>query len=134
AMRVDDYLLVDVDATAAWRERLERHVRRVRAQEVFADKPSAALDELPTVARRDASWASGAFPLVLAHPGLGGSFSDNFALWELLASHGFVVISGAFLDASGLSSAINWDPATSIADLDRIYELAASWSGIDVGR
>ncbi|PRQ02532.1 Alpha/beta hydrolase family protein [Enhygromyxa salina] len=133
-MGVDDYLRVEAPGAGAWRERLARHVRKVRDHEVFDGEPTDALAELATMARRDASWAAGRFALVLAHPGLGGSFSDNFVLWEYLASHGFVVVSGAFLDASGMSSAINWDPATSIADLDRMFEAAAAWPGVDADR
>ncbi|MFV8756274.1 hypothetical protein ACNOYE_37485 [Nannocystaceae bacterium ST9] len=134
SMQVDDYLRVDAAGAGTWRARLANHVRKVRDQEVFGGEPGPELDDLPTAARRDASWADGRFPLVLAHPGLGGSFSDNFVLWEHLASHGFVVVSGAFLDASGLSSAIEWDPATSITDFDRMFEIAATWPGVDATR
>lgn len=134
AMAVDDYLRVEAPGAGPWRDRLEHHVRKVRDQEVFGGEPKSEIAELSTMARRDAGWAEGRFPLVLAHPGLGASFSDNFVLWEYLASHGFVVVSGAFLDASGLSSAIEWDPATSIADLDRIFEVAARWPGVDGSR
>lgn len=134
AMVVDDYLRVDLPDAGAWRESLEHQVERARQREVLEGTSTAELPELPTQARRGASWAAGSFPLVLVHPGLGGSFSDNFALWEHLASHGFVVVSSAFVDATGLSSAIEWDPATSIADLDRIFAAASAWPGVDGSR
>ncbi|PRQ06679.1 Alpha/beta hydrolase family protein [Enhygromyxa salina] len=134
AMLVDDYLRVAAPKAGAWRARLEQHVQRVRDQEVFDGEPTDELAGLKTMARRDAEWAQGSFPIVLAHPGLGASFADNFVLWEHLASHGFVVVSGAFLDASGLGSAIEWDPGTSIADLDRMFEAAATWPSVDPAR
>lgn len=134
AMRVDDYLAIEAPAGGPWRARLERHVHAVREREVFDGQPSDALAELPTMARREAAWAGGRFPLVLVHPGLGGSFSDNFVLWEHLASHGFVVVAGAFMAASGLSPAIEWDPSTSITDLDRMFEVAATWANVDATR
>ncbi|KIG19390.1 hypothetical protein DB30_02671 [Enhygromyxa salina] len=134
AMLVDDYLRVDVADAGPWRQRLEQHVQRVRDEEVFDGAPTSELAALATMARRDAIWANGSFPIILAHPGLGASFADNFVLWEYLASHGFVVVSGAFLDASGLGSGIEWDPSTSIADLDRMFEAAAAWPGVDATR
>lgn len=134
AMQLDDYVRVPAPAPEPWRARLEGHLGRVRTHEALGGRESDVLAGRATAARRDASWATGHFPLVLAHPGLGGSLTDNFALWEQLAAHGFVVVSGAFLDASGLSSAIAWDPSTSIADLDRMFETAASWPGVDAER
>jgi pimeloyl-ACP methyl ester carboxylesterase len=70
-----------------------------------------------TAAVRDAPEAQGAFPLVLYHPGLSGSFEDNSALLELLASFGFVVVDSAYQPASGWSLGIDGDLRLSHEDL-----------------
>jgi pimeloyl-ACP methyl ester carboxylesterase len=137
-MTVGDYLLVgetgSEPADRQFARLLERHVRSVFAQEVLGREPQffdqalsrrlAQLLALPVLARRDAKRQTGTFPLVLAHPGLGGAFADNFVLYELLASHGYAVISSAFQSAGAQGVGISWEPATSIADLDAI----ASWA------
>ncbi|MGB3464066.1 MAG: dienelactone hydrolase family protein [Cyclobacteriaceae bacterium] len=45
-----------------------------------------------TKASRDLSPANGKFPIVIYTPGLEGTSIENFAICELLASHGFVVL------------------------------------------
>jgi dienelactone hydrolase len=49
-----------------------------------------------TAAVLDAREAPGAFPVVLYHPGAGGSFEENSLLFEYLASAGYIVVSSAF--------------------------------------
>src|SRR5262245_55416169 len=49
-----------------------------------------------TFAVKDATPAEGRFPVVLNHAGLGGVADDNSVLFELLASHGYVVLSSAY--------------------------------------
>jgi hypothetical protein len=57
-------------------------------------------------ATRDAPPAQEEFPVVLYHPGAGGSFEDNSVLFEFLASHGYIVLSSAYEspDASYISN------------------------------
>ena len=47
-------------------------------------------------AQENAQPATGPFPVVIYHPGAGGSFEENSVLFEFLASHGYVVISSAY--------------------------------------
>ena len=137
AMKVDDYLMVRGPLASADRrfaDLLERHVREVfseetlgREQRYFDSRRLARLPQIlaqPVLARREAPAWSGVSPLVVAHPGLGGAFADNFVLYEYLASHGYVVITSAFQAAEGKQLNISWDPATSIADLDTIVRWA----------
>lgn len=137
AMKVDDYLMVRGPLASADRrfaDLLERHVREVfsaetlgREQRYFDSRRLARLPQIlaqPVLARREAPAWSGVSPLVVAHPGLGGAFADNFVLYEYLASHGYVVITSAFQAAEGKWLNISWEPATSIADLDTIVRWA----------
>ena len=57
--------------------------------------------DTPTASFRDASPNDGKFPLVIYHQGYGSTFEDNAVLCEFLASHGYVVLSSAFQEASG---------------------------------
>ncbi len=132
-MLVDDYLDVAVHDESGFAELLERHVREVMANEALPDANAVAnrrelLERMlaePVLARRGAQLLPGAWPVVLYHPGLGGAFADNFVLFELLASHGYLVVSSAFVPSGEAHFAIDWDPSTSIADLDfLVHELS----------
>ena len=57
-------------------------------------------------------------PVVIYHQGLGGTFDENILLLELLASHGFVVISSSF---SSWHLGVG-DTDASIQDIDFILE------------
>ena len=61
--------------------------------------------------------AAGKFPVVIYHPGLGGTFEDNAVACEYLASHGYVVVSSAYQAADSSSLNIDGDLATSFDDL-----------------
>ena len=63
-----------------------------RADQSFVDRQL----ERPSQAYRDAPATAGHFPVIINHPGAGGSFDDNVLLFEYLASHGYVVISSAY--------------------------------------
>jgi dienelactone hydrolase len=56
-----------------------------------------------TFAFKNAPAAAGQFPVVIYHPGVGGTPEDNSALFEFLASHGYVVISSVYQDEDGYS-------------------------------
>ena len=151
AMRVRDYLQVEPAPGADTErlpstllERLQHSVRAILEYEVFerhgayltADQKRrgrAMLEEL-AFARRGAEATAGSFPLVIGHPGLGGAFADNFVLWEVLASHGYVVVTSPFLPASGHTLLVDWDPERSSADISFIIQQAASWPHVDADR
>jgi len=48
-----------------------------------------------TFAVKNAPAVAGRFPVVIYHPGVEGTAEDNSALFEYLASHGYVVV-GSF--------------------------------------
>ncbi|MDP2388628.1 MAG: hypothetical protein Q8M29_19810 [Bacteroidota bacterium] len=57
------------------------------------------------------------FPLVIYHPGLGGTLNDNTVLCEYLASNGFVVMSGAFQANDYKYVDLDWDLERSTKDI-----------------
>lgn len=90
---------------------LAEYERGVVAREIF-DKPLAELDErgrkllerlyaTPTACVRDARPLDRKGAVVVYHCGAQSSFDDNSVLCEWLASHGYVVLGGAFQQASG---------------------------------
>ena len=70
--------------------------------------------------------AAGKFPVVIYHPGLGGTFDDNAVACEYLASHGYVVLSSAYEAADSSSLNIDGDLATSLDDLNFLLRYAAT--------
>ena len=67
-------------------------------------RASRLLDRLwatPTACIRDAKPLDRKGPIVIYHCGAQSSHEDNSVLCEFLASHGYVVIGGAFPQASG---------------------------------
>ncbi|MEJ0032775.1 MAG: redoxin domain-containing protein [Bacteroidota bacterium] len=73
---------------------------------------------LPIDVTRDATPLSEKFPLVIYHAGLGGTLNDNTILCEYLASHGFVVVTGAFQGNNYKEVDLDWDLERSTKDLD----------------
>jgi dienelactone hydrolase len=144
ALRVEDYLRVrgpGIPARDPLALLLERHVLGVFSNEVLGREPHfldpallsrrAQILAQPVYARRDAVARAGTHPLVLAHPGLGGAFADNFVFYEYLASQGYVVISSAFQSGEATDLNIGWEPATSVADLDLLLRWARDNLGVD---
>ena len=74
--------------------------------------------EQPINVFKNATPAKGKFPLVIYHAGLGGTLNDNTVLCEYLASHGFVVMSGAFQANDYKHVDLNWDLERSTKDID----------------
>ena len=93
------YLRVpDAPGHPKFKPRLERFIREAIAGDLFHEK-TAALDllvALRTTAHLNAEPAAGRFPVVIYHPGAGGSFEDNSVLFEYLASNGYTVVSSAY--------------------------------------
>src|SRR5207344_3442975 len=78
--------------------------------------------------------APGKFPVVIYHPGLGGTFDDNAVAAEYLASHGYVVISSAYQAADSSILNINGDLSTSFDDLSYLLRHAATLPFADVSK
>jgi hypothetical protein len=97
------YLDVSSDdaLVAPFVKRLSRHVVAAVSEGTVGKEPAnrtpaetAAFERLlatRTFAVKDAAPTDGRFPVVLNHAGLGGVADDNSVLFELLASHGYVV-------------------------------------------
>jgi tetratricopeptide (TPR) repeat protein len=144
-------------AIAAFVKRLSRHVVNVVSEETVGKEPAhrtpaetAAFERLlatKTFAVKDAPPAEGRFPVVLHHPGLGGVPDDSSVLCELLASHGYVVLSSAYPNYDAQGVGIGSDLHTSFRDLeflsraarelpfadaDRLAAMGHSWGAIAV--
>jgi hypothetical protein len=115
-------------------KRLSRHVVAVVSEETVGKEPAnrtpaetAAFERLlstRTFAVRDAPPAQGSFPVVLHHPGLGGVPDDSSVLCELLASHGYVVLSSAYQNPDAEGVGIGSDLHTSFRDLEFLARAA----------
>ncbi|MEQ8768452.1 MAG: hypothetical protein RL885_31395 [Planctomycetota bacterium] len=101
------------EALHALASELTSLARGIAAEEITG-KPEAeltpeeavSLDHIlssPTRARRSATPLEGPFPIVVHHSGAASSYEDNAAFCEILASHGFVVVSSAFCKGDGSS-------------------------------
>jgi hypothetical protein len=87
-----------------------------------------------TLAVKDAPPADGRFPVVLHHPGLGGVADDSSVLCELLASHGYVVLSSAYPTYDAQSVSIGSDLHTSFRDLEFLARVARALPAADADR
>lgn len=65
-------------------------------------------------------------PVVVYHQGLGGTFDENIQLVELLASHGFLVITSSFVNSDAAWSLGVGDTDASIGDIDFIIDYVQS--------
>jgi pimeloyl-ACP methyl ester carboxylesterase len=114
-----DYLKIQTEdpRLARFAGKLADYEREIVCSEVMGKaRPELTADErtrldrlweTPTACRRDAPPLDARFPLVIYHSGAGGSFEDNAAFCEFLASHGYVVVGSAFQDATGQSLAVD---------------------------
>ena len=101
------------------------------------DEERAAWDgtlATPVFATLNATPTAGKFPVVIYHPGLGGTFDDNAVAYEYLASHGYVVLSSAYQSADSSSLNIDGDLATSLDDLQFLLRYAATLPFADVSK
>lgn len=85
-------------------------------------------------ASRDAPTAPGRFPLVIYHPGAGGSFDENAILCEFLASHGYVVLSSAYQTSTRHVSNDIDGPPRSIRDMQFLLQVASKLPYVDITR
>src|SRR5262245_4719155 len=129
---------------APFAKRLSPHVVNVVSETTVGKEPAyrtpaetAAFERLlatRTFAVKDAPPAEGRFPVVINHAGLGGVADDNSVLFELLASHGYVVLSSAYpnYDAEGVG--ISSDLHTSFRDLEFLSRYARELKFADADR
>ena len=105
--------------------------------EKLTDEERAAWDALlatPVFATMNVPAAAGRFPVVIHHPGLGGTYDDNSVACEYLASHGYVVLSSAYQAADSGSLRIDGDLGTSLDDLSFLLRFAATLPFADLSR
>lgn len=131
-------------ALVPYATRLAAATRDVVGEEATGHTPGAmtseersAFDRLlatSTFSVKNALASAGRFPVVLYHPGLGGTYEDNSVLFEFLASHGYVVISSAYSDPDASSVLIGGDIAGSFADLDFLVNFARALPNADADR
>jgi hypothetical protein len=129
---------------ASFALRLRRFSERTTKDTIFGKKKDwlAADDQLAfnellqmnSNAYRDAPAAAGRFPVVINHPGAGGSFEDNAVLFEFLASHGYVVISSAYqTNTAHVSNNID-GPSRSIRDMQFLLQAASKLPFVEINK
>jgi hypothetical protein len=124
--------------------RLDRNIKVVVSEDTVGKEPayrsaaeSAAFARLlatRTLAIKDATSAEGGFPVVIYHPGLGGTHEDNSVLFELLASHGYVVLSSAYPSPDAESVRIGSDLHCSFRDMEFLARFARELPFVDADR
>ena len=129
---------------APFASRLGSAMRNVVGDETTGHKPGAmtpaetrAFEQLlstRTFAVNNAPAATGKVPVILYHPGTGGTYEDNSALFEYLASRGYIVVSSAYPDPDAASAFINGDIPGSFADLDFLATFARALPNADADR
>jgi len=146
AMLYRDYFrAVSADSPAAgFAQRLRKFTRDMACEymlgkkfEQLTSEERADWDALlatPVFATQDVPAAVGKFPVVIYHPGLGGTFDDNAVACEYLASQGYLVLSSAYEAADSSSLNIDGDLATSLDDLQFILRYAATLPFADTSR
>jgi len=90
--------------------------------------------EQPIDVFKNATPVKGKFPLIIYHAGLGGTLNDNTVLCEYLASHGFVVMSGAFQANNYKYVDLDWDLERSTKDIDFMLNMIKDMPFIDFSR
>ncbi len=88
----------------------------------------------PVYATSKVTASAGRFPVVIYHPGLGGTFEDNAVACEYLASHGYVVLSSAYQPADSSALNIDGDLATSLEDLNFLLRYASTLPFADASK
>jgi RimJ/RimL family protein N-acetyltransferase/pimeloyl-ACP methyl ester carboxylesterase len=96
----------------------------VLAANADAARQYRALLDAPVAARRSATPRAGRFPLVIYHPGLGGSFTEHTPLFERLAAAGHVVVASAYQPAHGAWLTIESENATSVQEIATLIRIA----------
>src|ERR1035438_10264391 len=146
SMEYRDYFrAVSVDSPVPeFAQRLRKFTRDTACQymlgkefDKLTDDERVAWDGLlatPVFATLNVQAAPGRFPVVIHHPGLGGTFDDNAVACEFLASHGYVVLSSAYQAADSSMLKIDGDLATSLEDLACVLRYGVTLPFADVSR
>jgi dienelactone hydrolase len=141
----DYFRAVSVDSSVPeFSQRLRKFTRDMACQymlgkafDSLTQEERAAWEGLlatPVYAALNAAAAAGRFPVVIHHPGLGGTFEDNAVACEYLASHGYVVLSSAYQAADSSILNIDGDLATSLEDLNFLLRYAAALPFADLSK
>jgi tetratricopeptide (TPR) repeat protein len=143
-MRYGDYIKVEtLDPTlTTFIKRIEDYNRENSKEYMFYSDSLTAEQkvkfskhlEQPIPVFKNATPASGKFPLVIYHAGLGGTLNDNTVLCEYLASNGFVVITGALQGNNYKNVNLNWDLERSTKDLDFMLNAIKKLAFIDFSK
>ena len=145
-MRYREYFAVapTTGPLVAFGARVAQATRTIAGEEITGDDAGAMtpadsigfarLLDTRTMAVRNAVPATGRHPVLLYHPGLGGSYEDNSVLFEYLASRGFIVISSPFPDPDGSNIVVSGDIPGSFADLSFLTAFARSLPNADADR
>jgi hypothetical protein len=140
------YLDVSADDArlADFPRRLTYYHRKMICQETVGQSPenlppaeAAAFGRLlgtKTSAVKAAAAADGRFPVVIYHAGLSGTHVDNSALFEYLASHGYVVLTSAYPDAEAYSVTCGGEMYTSFRDMEFLARYARGLAFADADR
>jgi hypothetical protein len=122
-------------------ERLMRYFHEVICEEVVGKSPAtansaerAALERFlstKTTAVKNAPVAKGRFPVIIYHPGLGGIPDDNSALFEYLASHGYVVLSSVYHSRDADTVRCGGDMKCSFRDMEFLSRYARELPFVD---
>src|SRR5690606_70298 len=83
-----------------------------------------SLFSLPINIHENSEIADGKFPLIILHPGLGGSIEEHSILCEYLASNGYLIISSAYQSNSGKIMHADWDLERSEKDIVFLIDYA----------
>jgi pimeloyl-ACP methyl ester carboxylesterase len=145
-MEYRQYLDVSSDDAliAPFAKRLSRQVVNVVSDTTVGKEPpnrsaaeTAAFERLlatRTIAVQDAPPTEGRFPVVIYHPGLSGVPDDNSVLFELLASHGYVVLNSAYPNWYAEGVGISSDLHTSFRDMEFLSRFARELPFADADR
>lgn len=88
-----------------------------------------------TAAMLDARESLGTFPVVIYHPGAGGSFEENSLLFEYLATFGYIVVSSAYQSpfADSVSNNVGGIERSG-PDMAFLVNQARGWRNADASR
>lgn len=130
-MTVKDYLRIQAE------EEEWEHLPDYHLLNWFQNIPNTPQNEKHLTEESNAyynlKWSEGSYPTVIYSPGLEGSSIENFALFEYLASHGYVVLSSPSRGAKTrfMEGATGKDLETQARDIEFLIEKATQMPGVN---